>query len=170
MTKIVQAKARVVLVNKSKDKEHYQQARDERIGLMYTPEDIEAREVSNYLESKKQYYWVWPEKAMKLYDLIRQDTPPDEIVKKLLLLPRSVGSLVEIVETWADLRYLDRRREERAKELRDKQAIFEAGLSAKARTYGSQIAREIGGRAYDEQLERRRRATFGWKNGKWVEI
>lgn len=75
MTEEIQV--RVVGVNKSTYRRFYESAEAREIGLMYTPRSMEVKEQVSQNEFSGEFY-VPPEKAMQLYDLICKDTPQIE--------------------------------------------------------------------------------------------
>ncbi len=104
---------RVVGVNKSTDSRFYEGAEAREIGLMYTPRSMEVQARVSPSEFLGEFY-VPPEKAMQLYDLICKDTASDRIISELNLERKSPEVVMGMVLGWVKDRYVEEtRRQER---------------------------------------------------------
>lgn len=97
---------RVVAVNKSTDRRFYEDAEAREIGLMYTPQTMEVKKNASQNEFLGEYY-VPPERAMQLYELICKDTPPDRIVSELNLERKSSEVVMGMVMEWVKSRHVE---------------------------------------------------------------
>ena len=97
---MLNTRAEVWSVNKSRDRTIYQSASQGYIGLMYTTQEhaYSARDIP--LSDHLGEFWVPPDKSLPLYELICNDTPSSDIVSRLALERMSPYKVGDMVEGW----------------------------------------------------------------------
>ena len=97
---MLNTRAEVWSVNKSRDRTIYQSASQGYIGLMYTTRAhaYSARDIP--LSDHLGEFWVPPDKSLPLYELICNDTPSSDIVSRLALERMSPYKVADKVREW----------------------------------------------------------------------
>jgi len=111
LVSFIMVKVEVMVVHQCRTLQYYENARDKLMGMMYSPEPTRIQPDTPLNEYPGQYH-VSPEKAMGLYDLICQDTPPEKIISVMQLQRKDPREVMDIVQGWISKRWHDQQRED----------------------------------------------------------